>query len=182
MRSIACAGALLASALLSAGAQAESLYVIDQLIVSVSSSSDESGERIASIHSGDSVQVLERHEAYSHVRLTSGTEGWVKSSYLSPEPPLQQKLAAQLQEIAGLKQEVARLQAAASAAPTEAAAAHEQPVDPPAAAAVEQPQNARPLWQWLVGGSFAALVAGFALGWRMLDRRIRRKYGGLRIY
>ena len=27
-----------------------------------------------------------------------------------------------------------------------------------------------------------ALIAGFVLGWRMLDRRIRRKYGGLRIY
>jgi hypothetical protein len=27
-----------------------------------------------------------------------------------------------------------------------------------------------------------ALVAGFVLGWRVLDRRIRRKYGGLRIY
>ena len=27
-----------------------------------------------------------------------------------------------------------------------------------------------------------ALAIGFALGWRMLDRRIRAKYGGPRIY
>ena len=26
------------------------------------------------------------------------------------------------------------------------------------------------------------LVAGFVLGWKALDRRIRRKYGGLKIY
>jgi hypothetical protein len=28
----------------------------------------------------------------------------------------------------------------------------------------------------------ASLLAGFAVGWRVLDRRIRSKYGGLRIY
>jgi hypothetical protein len=27
-----------------------------------------------------------------------------------------------------------------------------------------------------------ALVVGFALGWWMLDRSIRKKYGGLKIY
>ena len=27
-----------------------------------------------------------------------------------------------------------------------------------------------------------SLVGGFVLGWRVLDRRIRAKYGGLRIY
>jgi hypothetical protein len=30
--------------------------------------------------------------------------------------------------------------------------------------------------------ALAGLGAGFALGWRVLDRRIRAKYGGLRIY
>jgi hypothetical protein len=182
MKRLACVGAALAGALLCAGAHGEALYVIDQLIVSVNSTPDESGERIASIHSGDSVQVLERHDAYLHVRLSAGTEGWVKSAYLSPAPPLQQKLSAQMQEIAGLKQEVSRLQSAASAARLEAAVAREPPSDPPAALTVERPQGGRPLWRWLLGASIAALLAGFALGWRMLDRRIRRKYGGLRIY
>ena len=27
-----------------------------------------------------------------------------------------------------------------------------------------------------------ALILGFVIGWRTLDRRIRKKYGGLRIY
>jgi hypothetical protein len=30
--------------------------------------------------------------------------------------------------------------------------------------------------------ALACLGAGFVLGWRMLDKRIRAKYGGLRIY
>jgi hypothetical protein len=37
-------------------------------------------------------------------------------------------------------------------------------------------------WPLILGDAAAALALGFALGWRTLDRRIRRKYGGLRIY
>ena len=37
-------------------------------------------------------------------------------------------------------------------------------------------------WPWLAGAAVAGLVVGFLLGWRTLDRRIRKKYGGLKIY
>jgi hypothetical protein len=37
-------------------------------------------------------------------------------------------------------------------------------------------------WPLVLGTSFVMLLAGFVLGWKTLDRRIRRKYGGLRIY
>lgn len=177
MRSLAC-GAALAGALIFASVHAEALYVIDQLIVSVSSTADETGERIATIHSGDRVQVLERRDAYAHVRLSSGTDGWVKASYLSPELPLQQKLTSQVQELDRLKQELARLQGEASAGPV----VREVPNDPPPALPDERAPNAHPIWQWVLGSAVVALLGGFALGWRMLDRRIRRKYGGLRIY
>jgi hypothetical protein len=40
----------------------------------------------------------------------------------------------------------------------------------------------RPSWIFALVAAVIALVAGFTLGWRMLDRRIRAKYGGLRIY
>jgi hypothetical protein len=40
----------------------------------------------------------------------------------------------------------------------------------------------RPTWLWALGCSIVSLAIGFALGWRLLDRRIRAKYGGLRIY
>ncbi|MGH7750394.1 MAG: hypothetical protein ACREQ5_37325, partial [Candidatus Dormibacteria bacterium] len=60
---------------------------------------------------------------------------------------------------------------------------------PPAAAQqpapdAEDPQAApeRGGVAWRIGALLLALGAGFALGWRMLDRRIRRRYGGLRIY
>jgi hypothetical protein len=34
----------------------------------------------------------------------------------------------------------------------------------------------------MFGAVIIALGIGFAVGWRVLDRRIRAKYGGLRIY
>jgi hypothetical protein len=40
----------------------------------------------------------------------------------------------------------------------------------------------RPSWLVAIAASLLTLVAGFALGWRVLDKRIRAKYGGLRIY
>lgn len=173
--------AALAGALVCASVPAETRYVIDQLIVSVSSTADDAGERVASIHSGDSVEVLERRDAYAHVRLSTGTEGWVKTSYLSAELPLQRKLTAQGAELERMKTEVARLQDKVSAAPAAVPAARQLPLDPPGASS-----DARapwpPSWQWGLGCSVLGLIGGFALGWRMLDRRIRRKYGGLRIY
>jgi membrane protein DedA with SNARE-associated domain len=39
-----------------------------------------------------------------------------------------------------------------------------------------------PVWAWACVCSAVALALGFLLGWRTLDRRIRRKYGGLKIY
>jgi hypothetical protein len=40
----------------------------------------------------------------------------------------------------------------------------------------------RPSWVAALIASVITLGVGFALGWRVLDRRIRAKYGGLRIY
>jgi hypothetical protein len=177
MRSRAGVLAGLAGALVVVHARAETLYVIDELIVSVSSTADDGGERVASIHSGDSVEVLDRHNAYAHVRLSSGTEGWVKGSYLSAAPPLQQQLTAQVAEVERLHAQVSRLQEEATAARPVAAVARQLPIDPPA-----PPVQSAPLWQWGLGSCLLGLIGGFVLGWRMLDRRIRRKYGGLRIY
>jgi hypothetical protein len=224
----AVAGAALALLLAGvAGAQAETLYVIEQLVVSVNSLPDGSGERIAQIHSGDQVEVLERQDDQSHVRLASGQEGWVRSSYLSPNPPLREQLKARTEELEKLRQEKTKLEAdlasarkaasaamAASAAPAPATTAAPAPPASPSVAAQTAPESStavpsesepgatsadpipsnpplfsdggilpsRPSWVLALVTAGIALAVGFALGWRMLDRRIRAKYGGLRIY
>ena len=77
-------------------------------------------------------------------------------------------------EVAALRAEVNRLQSELDA---ERAAAL-----PPNEEAGPDAPAAGGSWGWLVATALLALVAGFLLGWRLLDRRIRRKYGGLRIY
>jgi hypothetical protein len=78
-------------------------------------------------------------------------------------------------ELATLRAEVSRLQAELDA---ERAAAALPPVEEGGMI----PAPVRSGWEWLVVAALLALAAGFVLGWRVLDRRIRRKYGGLRIY
>ncbi len=194
-----------ASSLAAVEASAESLYVIDQLVVGVNSASGEEGERVASIKSGDRVELLDREGDEAHVQLANGTAGWVKGSYLSSEPPTQRRLLDRTAEVEKLKQDVGRLETQLTAARASAAAPRAAPaVDPPPALQASVPaavppassapvrdasnlmdppdQIGRPGWLWLTVSSTVALAVGFVAGWRVLDRRIRRKYGGLRIY
>ena len=184
------------------GVHAETLYVIETVVVNVNSAPDATGERVGTIKSGDSVEVIERQNDQIHVKLANGTEGWVRKSYLATEEPLVKRLAERTAELEKLKQDVARLQAAASAAAaipavkpatpesagveTHSAAETNTPAEP---GAHEPPYfmtppdtPAHPVWHWALGSFVVALGLGFALGWKVLDGRIRRKYGGLRIY
>jgi hypothetical protein len=197
------AALLLLCAVASAAVRAEDLYVIEQLVVSVSSAPDGSGERIASVRSGDALQVLERSGDEVHVRTGGGREGWIKASYLSAEEPLRPRLAQRIAEVARLKEDVSRLQAqlaaarsAASTAPVggatapttaptaavAAVAAEDAAPAPPALFGAAEEDNPRRVWPWALGAGLLALCVGFALGALVLDRHIRRKYGGLRIY
>lgn len=226
---------LLLPALVAAPAiHAETLYVIEQLVVNVNSAPDATGERVANIKSGDAVEVLDRQGDQIQVHLANGTEGWVRKSYLSAEEPARMRLGERTAEVEKLKQDVTRLEgelaaaktashgkpggaqtnapagpapAMPSSASTKSPAAMTPGTSPasaptptaaaPAAAesgAAEQPAHeppyfmtppdspARPVWHWALGSFVVALGLGFVLGWQMLDRRIRRKYGGLRIY
>lgn len=40
----------------------------------------------------------------------------------------------------------------------------------------------QPTWAWVGGAAILGLAIGFVAGWRVLARRIRKKYGGLKIY
>jgi hypothetical protein len=204
---------LLLPALVAASAiHAETLYVIEQLVVNVNSAPDATGERVANVKSGDAVEVLDRQGDQVQVHLANGTEGWVRKSYLSAEEPARMRLGERTAEVEKLKQDVTRLEGELAAAKTGAhakpggaatntAAGSPAPAVPPAPTPTAAPATvaesgaheppyfmtppdspARPVWHWALGSFVVALGLGFVLGWQMLDRRIRRKYGGLRIY
>lgn len=190
----------LAALLTGATAHAETLYVIEQLVVNVNSAPDASGERIATVKSGEGLEVLERQGEQVHVRLAGGRDGWIRAGYLSAAAPLRTQLAQREAEVARLQDEVNRLAAQPVAARSAAAGAAASPaaspaVQPPAAAAAADPGNSSGMlfadsavehpvraWPWALGGALLGLATGFALGALLLDRHIRRKYGGLRIY
>jgi Bacterial SH3 domain len=202
--------AALALAALVATAHAEPAYVIEQLVVNVNSAPDASGERIATVKSGDRLEVLERAGDQVHVRLASGRDGWIRASYLSKDEPLRARLTQSEAEVAQLKDQVTHLESqlatgarppAASVpgnpppgtapagtgtagAPPAASPAAEDPGGAPAGAlfAGTADESPRRLWPWALGAALAGLGVGFALGALVLDRYIRRKYGGLRIY
>jgi hypothetical protein len=205
------------------GQEGQTEYVIEQLIVSVNAAPDGSGDRVDQIKSGDRVEVLEKQGDQSHVRLSSGEEGWVRTSYLSSAPPLRDQLKTRTEELEKLRGEKTKLEAdlanarkAATAATAAAASTVSAPAPGPAPASSEPrhpgdsandsapatesatpdttPSNppmfssddgivpSRPSWLVALAVSLLMLVAGFMLGWRVLDKRIRAKYGGLRIY
>ncbi len=201
-------------------ASADPVYVVETLVVNVTSEPGADGERVATVKSGEKLDLIERDRDQSHVRLANGRDGWIRSSYLTAEIPLQARLNERTAEVEKLKQDVGRLQSelatvrssggargpavapAVEAAGTSggapaarAANAAEKPTEnpPPAQDSGTRAQDSdalldvseshqHPLWEWIVGTAGVMLFGGFALGWRTLDRRIRRRYGGLKIY
>ncbi len=207
---------LLALMLTAPAVHADPIYVIEQLVVSVTSTPGAEGERIGQVKSGDKLELIEREGEETHVRLSDGRDGWLKSSYLTADPPLQTRLTERTAEVEKLKQDadklrqegdklkqdVSRLEAQLAAARAAHTATSDSPPAisdrlPPPPAASDSPPPApvhetvflqspeRPgatPWLLLLGISAVMLLVGFAVGWKTLDGRIRRKYGGLRIY
>ena len=174
-------------------ARAEPIYVAEQVVVNVASSPDADGERIGQVKSADKLELLERQREEARVRLPNGKEGWIKSSYLTSEPPLQIRLSERTAEVAKLRQDGEKLKQDVSRLESELAAARVAPSATPAPVPAPTPIRetvflrspdslGQTPWPLVIGTSAVMLLVGFAIGWKTLDRRIRHKYGGLRIY
>src|SRR5262245_28036396 len=81
------ATACFAALALTVPARAQPMYVDDNLVLNVHSEANQGGERVATIETGDQVEVLERVENSAHVRLPDGREGWVGAGYLTADAP-----------------------------------------------------------------------------------------------
>jgi uncharacterized protein YgiM (DUF1202 family) len=194
MRSAAPALVLAAASLVFAVSEvrAETAYVSDQLVLNVYTEQNQQGQRLATLHSGARVETLATSADFTQVRLADGTTGWVKSSYLTTDEPaavrlkqLQEELdrsrattpalaeAAAKSELERREHELADKQAELDAA----LAARE----PGAGAAPAAQPHTRGAGLWL-GIAMAAAALGFWGGYATLARRVRRKFGGLKVY
>jgi hypothetical protein len=171
-------------------------YVTDELVLGVFSDENNQGQRLATLHSGAVLDSLSVSGEFTQVRLPDGTTGWVKSTYLTTKEPavvrikqLEEELdrahattpalaeAAARNEVVQLKRELDEAHAAAARAPQPDAGASG------AMTTVAAPVVPIALSGWLAGLSLlTALVGGFWLGYATLARRVRSRFGGLKVY
>jgi hypothetical protein len=188
--------------LVAANVTAATAYVSDELVLGVYAEQNNQGQRLATLHSGANVETQSVNGEFTEVRLNDGTTGWVKSAYLTTQVPatvrvkqLEEELdrrrattpalaeAAARSEVEQLKRELASKQSelddarGAPQAPA-AAAGTATPGDP--VAGVSRAGWSRS-WAWALA-VLLALAAGFWLGYATLARRIKHKFGGLKVY
>jgi uncharacterized protein YgiM (DUF1202 family) len=181
--------------LLTANAHAERLYISDKLVVSAYAEASQESERLASLESGDAVESLDREEDYTRVKLADGREGWIKSTYLTSQPParlrvkeLEKERAASASTSGTVTEELKRLReqnVALSAELEELKRTASRPTSTVAQAASRVETDDPALGRWATWGAAAILAVGalgFTLGHRSVTRRIQRKYGKLKIY
>jgi hypothetical protein len=191
--------AALLLALLAAKGVADTAYVSDELVLGVYADPNNQGQRLATLHSGSSVETLAQNGEFTQVRLNDGTTGWVKSAFLTPKEPavvrvkqLEEELdrthattpalaeAAARSEVEQLKQELAARQSELDAVRSGGSA--------PAAPAAPAPgpfilSAAAARWAAIAGvGVLIGLACGFWLGYATLARRVRDKFGGIKVY
>jgi SH3-like domain-containing protein len=197
--------AVLLLALLAVRAVAATAYVSDELVLGVYAEQNNQGQRLATLHSGTSVETLAESGDFTQVRLNDGTTGWVKSAFLTTKEPaivrvkqLEEELdrsrattpalaaAAARSEVEQLTRQLAAKQAEIDAARTPNAppvgTREGNPGGNPGGQLTEAPAAARGTVGILAAAVLVALGSGFWLGYATLARRIRHKFGGLKVY
>ncbi len=188
--------------------RAATAYVSDELVLGVYAEQTGQGQRLATLHSGATVETLVVNGEYTQVRLSDGTTGWVKSAYLTSQAPatvrikkLQEELdvsrattpglavAAARSELEQLKSELANKQAEldaarralASPAPASGGAVEGDAASNASPGGAMGVISAAHPWTLIIAVA-AALACGFWLGYSTLARRVRNKFGGIKVY
>lgn len=181
---------LMSLILVAANSIAATAYVSDELVLGVYSDPNQES-RLATLHSGASVETLKIQGEFTQVTLSNGVLGWVKTSYLTNRIPASARIkdledelaksrattpalaaAAEHSELERLRQEVAvqQKQSLTRISPQSAN-------QPPANVSVGPSHLASTMVFSLLG-----LGVGFALGYGTLARRIKQQFGGIKIY
>jgi len=120
-------GAMALALLMAAPALAETLYVVDELVITVRAQPDTRAEIVESLRTGASVEVLERPDGsdFLRVRTESGIEGWSLKQYLTDRPVARAQLAEAQAALRRANQQVEALRKRAGAAEAELAETRE---------------------------------------------------------
>ena len=175
---------------------ATTVYVTDELRLGLYPTEETSGRATKTLVSGTRLEILERALRSIQVRTEEGDEGWVRTTYVVEAEPARRRLAsleaerletsskldAREAELAALRDRLATTEAALVTAErgiTELPALRDEN------RVLQDQLEARdaavaPLW--LGVAALAALLLGCFIGYRWLDRKVRRQFGGVRVY
>jgi hypothetical protein len=200
---------VLLSALPASQVGAATAYVSDELVLGVYSEQNNQGERLTTLHSGATVDTLSVNGEFTQVRLSDGTLGWVKTAYLTTREPATARVKQLEEELdrsrattpalaeAAARSEVLQLQRALADKQAELDAARQGLAPLPASASAPAPGVAAAdgvargrlssaiaqMSPWTAAcAMLAALAVGFWGGYITLARRVRRKFGGIKVY
>jgi len=192
--------AALLLALAAADGRAATAYVSDQLVLGVYAEQDQQSQRLATLHSGSSVESLSVSGDYTQVRLSDGTTGWVKTSYLTAQLPATLRVKQLEEELdrsrattpalaeAAARSEVAQLRRELAAKQSELDAVRAKQPGSPAGlgngnGGAHAAATALATHTGLTLPAVAlALAVGFWLGYATLARRVKHKFGGIKVY
>ncbi len=179
---------------------AETVYVTDELRLTVHKAPDTSDQPFHTMVSGDSMDVLERKTYYAKVRLTDGRVGWVRGAYLIEQPPAaarirsveaerdsaQAKLASLESSLAERESSVSRLEKDFAVRVAAMEAEQAELVQLRAENESLNQNLARysssvPI-SWAAIAVLVMLTLGLFGGWWWMDRRSRANHGGFRVY
>lgn len=79
-------GVLLIVCLFATTIQAETMYISDNLRITLRSGPSTENKILAVLESGQSVDVVKKGDEWSQVKTADGKDGWALSRYLAPEP------------------------------------------------------------------------------------------------
>jgi hypothetical protein len=197
--------AVLALALLAGRVTAATAYVSDELVLGVYTGENGQGQRLTTLHSGAKLDTLAVNGEFTQVRLNDGTTGWVKSAYLTTREPATVRVKQLEEELdsrrattpalaeAAARSEVEQLKRALTAKQSELDDARRALASPTAASGLATAggvpggamagvsATSAQLWIWGLSIPLT-LACGFWLGYATLARRIKHKFGGLKVY
>lgn len=182
-------------ALLGLRAAADTAYVSDELVLGVYAEENNQGQRLATLHSGSMLETLSVNGEFTQVRLADGTTGWVKSSYLTNKEPAVVKVKRLEEELdrsrattpalaeAAARNEVLQLQHQLAAQKAQMDEMRNAAASPQLAGPAANPSNFGPLTAYVAAaGVVLSLLVGFWLGYTTLARKVKQKFGGIKVY
>jgi SH3 domain protein len=106
---------LLLTLLIPVTGMAANKYVTDHLVITLRTGQGNQFQIVKTLPSGSLLTVLQETDTgYAQVRTTDGTEGWVRTQYLSDDPPAAEQLAKAQDKVSKLQDKLHKVQQAYS--------------------------------------------------------------------